>query len=92
MEISTSDLKVKPAALLPLNEARVYSISLFMNGKIYVLGGKNSYSGGRRCRNVEAYTPGEDAWRVVGETPDEQLDFCACAFQDRIYLFDSQNV
>ena len=58
-----------------------------MNGTIYVLGGKNSYWGGPRCNNVEAYTPGEDAWRVVGETPEEQLDFSACGFQDRIYLF-----
>ena len=85
LEISASDFKRKTAAP-PLTETRVSGVSLFMNGTIYVLGGSKS-DGGPYRRSVAAYTPGEDAWRVVGRTPVVQNDLCVCAFQDRLYLF-----
>ena len=68
-----------------MNEARVYSASVVLNGTIYVFS-RNCHIGSNETLDVEAYTPGETSWRVVGKRPSEHKRFCACAFEDRIYL------
>uniref|UniRef100_A0A4W3I6B4 Kelch like family member 23 n=1 Tax=Callorhinchus milii TaxID=7868 RepID=A0A4W3I6B4_CALMI len=51
-----------------MNERRMESGALVMNGCIYVTGGY-SYSKGTYLQSIEKYDPEQDSWEIVGNLP-----------------------
>ena len=62
--------------------------STCLKGEIYVFGGYDiKPSGLFRLTSVEKYSPITKIWNTVTDMPDKRIDFCVCAFINKIYIF-----
>ena len=68
--------------LLPqMTHCRLRSEVIFLKGEVYVM------ACGKSNAPVEKYSPLTKTWNEVADKFDGRVNFCACAFMDKIYMF-----
>ena len=71
--------------LPPIKTDRVYHVAVCLRGEVFVFSGiddENNF-----IESVEKYSPSNNTWTVVTNMADKRLNFSACAFIDKIFIF-----
>lgn len=74
----------------PMTQARERFASAVCNGKLYVIGGIDTASGGA-VRTMESYDPDKQAWESISNYPEEGIyDATMLALGEKLYIFGGQ--
>ena len=71
--------------LPPIKTDRVYHVAVCLRGEVFVFSGINNEN--IFIESVEKYSPSNNTWTVVTNMADKRLNFSACAFIDKIFIF-----
>ena len=86
-QIDGNDFKSVKGLSPMVQEERRNPKAVCLKGEVYVFGGRD----GGFASFVEKYSPSAKTWKKVADMHDDRVDFCACAFMDKIVLFGGRH-
>ena len=69
-----------------MTERRRECIAVCVRGEVYVLGGWQ-HDRNKWVASVEKYSSSSKKWIKVSEVPDNRANYCACAYNGKIFVF-----
>ena len=83
-QVEGTDLKRVVKTLPSMLQGHFCSKAVCVKSDVYVFGGRNENF---KCiTSVERYSRLANTWNKVGEMPDERVNYCVCAFTDKIFI------
>ena len=74
----------------PMPTARHHHASAVVDGKIYIIGGRETGIGSNTDRN-EMYDPGLDTWTVLSPMPTKRSGLSASSIGNQVFAMGGQN-
>ena len=84
-QVEGTDLKRVVKTLPSMLQGNFCSKAVCLKGEVYVFGGLDENV---KCiRSLERYSRLANTWNKVADMSDERINYCVCAFMDKIFVF-----
>jgi len=76
----------------PMNQARRQHGSVFLDGYLYVMGGKIGWAEETVLDSVERYNPGTDSWETMPSLLVPRAGAAVCVYEGKIWVFGGHSL